>query len=155
MRTDGPPRTTYRRAHPVRRAGVLACLVALIGCGGDDRIDISGTVIFNGKPVPAGRIYFTPDLSKGHDGPQGYAEILDGAFDTSKEGKGPRGGPTIVTIHGYDGAKEIDSGSQGNPLFLDYHVSIDLPAATTTQKFEVPASAAADVPKGPRTGPKP
>src|SRR5204862_378695 len=75
--------------------GVLG--LAAVGCG-ESRVEVSGEVTFDGKPVPAGRIYFNPDFTKGNDGPQGYADIKDGKFDTRNKGKGACGGPTIAVI---------------------------------------------------------
>ena len=62
----------------------LGALLLLGACSGQgtDRFDVSGTVTFNGQPVPAGQVVFSPDLSKGNDGPQGYAEIHGGRYDT-------------------------------------------------------------------------
>src|SRR5205807_6772258 len=102
-RGDGPMSTYSPRACG-RRPGLCAALVAAClaapGCGGSRGVEVSGEVTFDGKPVPAGRIYFNPDVTKGNDGPQGYAEIHDGKFDTSKGGKGACGGPTVVVISG-------------------------------------------------------
>src|SRR5690348_2686083 len=86
-------------------AGVLAALVCGLaaGCGGGKGHRVSGKVTFKGAPVPAGRIYFTPDSTKGNTGPTGYADIKDGAYDTAAAGgQGVTGGPVVVAIEGND-----------------------------------------------------
>ncbi|HEX3316290.1 MAG TPA: hypothetical protein VHR72_15435 [Gemmataceae bacterium] len=125
----------------MRRAvgcGVAVLLLGAAGCGGSSRVEVSGEVTFGGNPIPAGRIYFTPDTSKGNDGPQGFAEIKDGRFDTRDEGRGAKGGPTIVTVAGNNGAM---GNGQGTPLFDEYPIKMDLPTESSTQKFDVPANA--------------
>jgi hypothetical protein len=112
-------------------------LTTLCGCGGSvdegpERFDVSGTVTFDGKPVPTGTIYFNP--AEGHSGPQGFAAIVDGKYDTASEGKGTVGGPHSVRIEGADAA--------GVPIFVPHFEEVDLPKSTTEQSFEVPASAA-------------
>ena len=141
---------------PVLLPGVvlaLACGLAA-GCGGDNTHRVSGKVTFNGQPVPAGKIYFTPDAAKGNTGPTGYADIKDGAFDTAAAGgRGAVGGPTVVAIEGFDPSapgkpdKEDKSGEVlVKPLFARYETRVDLPAESTTKDFEVPADAAKQKP---------
>ena len=69
------------------RAGVLFALLGGLasGCGGSGH-RISGKVTLDGKPVPAGKIYFIPDTAKGNSGPTRYADIVDGAYDTGATG---------------------------------------------------------------------
>lgn len=112
--------------------------------------DVQGTVTFKGQPVPAGRVYFNPDFSKGNDGPQGFADIKDGQFDTRQGGQGHCGGPMVIRIEGFDG-KSSDPKSVGKPLFVAFEIKRDLPRKTSTQILEVPASAAEGlvVPSGP------
>jgi hypothetical protein len=119
--------------------GVVAVLLGTVGCGGGlRRNDVSGEVHFAGKPIPAGRIYFTPDTAKGNDGPQGFAEIKEGKFDTRDNGQGAIGGAMIVIVAGNDGT--LGNGA-GTPLFDDYSIKADLPATSSTQNFDVPANA--------------
>lgn len=73
----------------------MTCLRAccLGGCSKStvDRVDAWGKVTWKGQPIPRGVIYFGPDGGKGNTGPQGYALIVDGLFDTRKaSGKGGR-----------------------------------------------------------------
>jgi hypothetical protein len=133
-----------RRSQVAGRIRILgACgivgLALVVGCGGGvSRIEVSGEVTFGGKPIPGGRIYFTPDSKKGNQGPQGFAEIREGKFDTREGGRGAVAGPNDVLIVGNDGS--LGEG-KGVPLFDDYTLSAELPAASSVQKFEVPASA--------------
>jgi hypothetical protein len=120
----------------------------IVGCGSSGS-DVSGEVTFAGKPVPAGRIYFNPDFSKNNNGPQGFAEIIDGRFDTRAGGHPACGGPTVVLIRGNDG------GSDPVPLFDGYQVALDLPTAASVQEFAVPESAAKKVSKSHRSGRRP
>jgi hypothetical protein len=117
---------------------VVAMSLALLGCGGVRRVEVSGEVKFGGKPIPAGRIYFTPDSSKGNNGPQGFTAIKDGRFDTRDGGQGATGGPTIVKIAGNDGSM---GDGRGLPLFDEFSINADLPAESSTQNYDVPANA--------------
>jgi hypothetical protein len=131
------------------RAGVVAALVsvAALGCGGGDTHRISGKVTFKGQPIPAGKIYFMPDGSKGNTGPTGYANITDGSYDTSAAGgQGILGGPTIVAIEGLDPSAKPDKADPSGEVtvkspFPRYETSIDLPRGVTTKDFDVPAEA--------------
>lgn len=139
-----------------RAVGVLRlCVAALLtlslatwtGCGGNaggpERYDVSGTVTFAGKPVPYGQITFDPDASKGNSGPQGYANIRDGKYDTSSSGgRGVIGGPHRLLISGFDrlSANEDDPAT---PLFPQYSLSLDLPKKDSTQDIDVPSGEAA------------
>ena len=119
-------------------ASFLAALLA--GCGGDKVHHLSGTVSFQGKPVPAGHIVFEPDADAGNAGSPAFAKIKDGRYDTRLEGQGTIGGPHSVVIHGRDG---IPRGEllNGLPLFQDYSTTADLPDVEGTLDFEVPVSA--------------
>ena len=125
----------------------LAC--AQVGCGGGGggpgRYDLSGTVTFDGKPVPFGQIVFSPDASAGNSGPQGAAEILNGKYNTA--GKGTIGGPHVVHITGLP-SKPTAANEENpiQPLFPEYRTNADLPKQKSTMDFEVPASAATAAP---------
>lgn len=117
-----------------------AFAVVAAGCGEDgvDRQNLSGTVTYQGKPVPMGNIIFEPDAKKGNRGPQGYSNVLDGAYSTDKYGKGAMTGPIKVTISGYpvdDNGKRIDE-----PLFAPFKTEIEITPETTTYDFEIPDS---------------
>jgi hypothetical protein len=124
----------------------------MLGCGGPRAADVSGKVTFNGQPIPAGMIYFNPDFTKSNDGAQGFADIHNGEFDTRKKGKGACGGPTIVSIEGFDGEGGGKPGALGNRLFVPFEVKVDLPKTDCKQDFDVPASAADNLVKRPHAG---
>ncbi len=122
---------------------VVSCFL-VAGCGRDDgpqRFEVSGKVTFDDMSVPAGRIQFEPDTSKGNKGPAGYAQIKDGTYSTQQTGKGTVGGPHVVVILGFDGKPrpeiELDSGT---PIFPEYRATVELPKESTTKNFDVPAT---------------
>jgi hypothetical protein len=113
-------------------------VLALVGCGGPVMYRVSGHVTYDGKALPAGVIYFDPDVTKQNDGPQGYAIIKDGNYDTSAEGgKGVVGGAYLVRIEGFDG-RPGEELPLGMPLFTDFTQPADLPNADSQQDFSVP-----------------
>jgi hypothetical protein len=101
-------------SHVARFRGLVLCAggalfaALLLGCSGGDgdgpsRHRLTGTVTLDGQPVASGQIFFDPDVSQGNSGPQAYATIKDGKYDTSAgEGKGHVGGPHKVSISGPD-----------------------------------------------------
>jgi hypothetical protein len=53
------------------------CALAIAGCGpGDGRVEVSGSVTFDGKPIERGSIVFTPEVKGSPDG----GKIIDGQF---------------------------------------------------------------------------
>jgi hypothetical protein len=110
----------------------------LAGCGGQKIYHLSGTVTYQGKPVPTGQIVFEPDASAGNSGQAAFAKIKDGHYDTRTEGQGTLGGPHLVRIHGRDGIPRGEL-QNGLPLFKDYSSKVNLPKADAKQDFEVPA----------------
>lgn len=132
---------------------LFCCLAA--GCGGDGTYHVSGKVSFKGAPVPAGKIYFMPDGSKGNTGQTGFADIKDGFYDTSRKGgRGMPGGAVVIAVEGIDPSgpppKADPSGEVTTKvLFARYETTADLPKSASTKDIEVPAEAA----KGP-TPPK-
>jgi hypothetical protein len=117
----------------------VTALVLLPGCERGPRLyDVSGKVMYKGKPLPAGVIYFDPDVTKGGDGPQGYAVIKAGEYSTAAAGgKGVVGGRHIARIEGFDGKPGAEL-PLGRPLFTDFQQALDLPRAEATQNFDVP-----------------
>ncbi|HLA83524.1 MAG TPA: hypothetical protein VJL29_01915 [Thermoguttaceae bacterium] len=117
---------------------LLGSLVAFEGCKSEiDRHNLSGQVTFRGKPVRVGLIVFEPDVTKGNRGPQGYAQIIDGRYETEKFGKGAIVGALSVEITGFP---PVD-GSAGNPsipLFPPYKTQVEITSETTTLDFTVP-----------------
>jgi len=117
-----------------------AALITTVGCGGggDQRAsNISGTVTYNGSPVPAGNIQFSPASTGG--GPAGYADIVDGKYDTAETGKGVDGGTYNVLITGFNGdAKPDEELPLGEPLFPEFTTTVDIAKGeSVTQDFTV------------------
>lgn len=129
-------------------AGILTfgVLLAVAGCGnsGPARYHVKGSVDFAGSPVPYGTITFEPDA--GNSGPQGFAEIEDGEYDTSKnKGLGVIPGKVIVKISGFK-TKPPANANNDDPkpaLFQDYVKKIELPAEPSTEDFDIPQTASA------------
>jgi hypothetical protein len=124
------------------RAFIAACLLLslmlLTGCGEQEKIyDVSGTVTYNGKPVAKGLIFFDPDASKGTGGGQGFANIVDGKYNTAEMGQGVRGGAYHVRVNGFDG-KEANDAPFGQALFPEYTGTTELPQANSTYDLDVP-----------------
>ena len=78
---------------------------------------------------------------QGNDGPQGFAEIHDGRFDTRTPAKGAPSGAVVLVIDGFDGVAQPDA-PNGRPLFAGDKVRLDLPKQPTQQTIDVPDSAA-------------
>ena len=127
--TDCAERTVYQAMTRMKATVfVLSILLAIVlaGCGGEHIYNLSGTVTYQGKPVPAGHIVFEPDASAGNS--HYDTRILDG--------RGTVGGPHLVLIHGRDGIARGEL-LNGLPLFRDYNTKVDLPKADGKQDFEV------------------
>lgn len=130
-----------------RALSALCCALASVslvthaGCSKPefDRYPLSGNIRFEGQPVTSGFIVFEPDAAKGNRGPQGYASIVHGRYETDSTGKGAVAGLVKVRIVGL---KAGGSGTEdgGVSLFKPYETSIEVSADTTTIDFEVPIS---------------
>lgn len=128
-------------------AFVVACstVVALYGCGGSvkERTNVAGKATFSGKPIVYGQIDFLPDSAKGHKGPSGGAEIVNGEFDTAKMGAGILPGPHRVQITAYESkpANNTDETvtTKSTPIFVGYEVTAEL--GSSPYEIDVPASA--------------
>jgi hypothetical protein len=122
--------------------GPLVLTLLVCGCGSEGiaRYELSGTVTYDGQPVPKGFVTITPDTSKGNEGPGGGAEIVDGKFRTPS-GKGIIGGPHVVRIVGYDGVPTRMEGEElpdGKSLFPPYQANIDFPKQDSEHSFAIP-----------------
>ena len=108
----------------------------VLGCGDAEptRHRVSGIATVDGKDIPFGEILFTPDGAKQNSGPHGLATIKDGKFDTSTDGKGIAGGPTVVRVLGLT--------APGGKVLCEHELQVDLPRADSTQTFDVPAKGA-------------
>jgi hypothetical protein len=119
-------------------AAILPLCVVLVGCESRaDRFDLSGSVTYGGKPVPAGYMVIKPDVSAGNKGPGATATINDGRYET-RAGRGTIGGPHIVTIFGFDGQSVTMEGGTTNPMgkqICKVDVKADLPKENGTHDF--------------------
>ncbi len=127
----------------IRTTSFLAFLVVvatLAGCGnpGPNRYDLAGKINWAGKPIPAGMLYFEPDLAAGVNGLQGYAVIEKGQYDTRKGGQGHSGGKSVIRIFAADGIPANEA-PMGKPLFPEYSWNEELPTSNGTKDFEIPA----------------
>lgn len=121
---------------------VAGLAVIASGCGSGEvrRYPITGSVTFDGKPVPAGTISFEP---VGRELTPGFANIVDGKYDTAVNGVGHLGGEQVVRITG-DARPPVDPNSfqadsyVAKPLFQPYQTNADLPARATQLDFDVP-----------------
>lgn len=116
---------------------LVVCLV--VGCGskGPQRYQYWGKVTVNGQPIPAGIMYFDPDLAAGNDGPQGHATIEKGMYDTRKAGsQGPGPGKYLVRVYAHDGVAVAEL-PMGKPLFPETVVPVELPASDGEKDLDV------------------
>jgi len=129
------------RSAACRLAVLGALALTASGCqDGLKRVRVSGSVTFQGKPVPYGNVVFEPDKSKGNSGPQGYATIKDGRFDTGLAGgTAPTSGPQVIAIEGYPELGNEDP--KKGRLVFNHRTSADLTGKEMTLDFDVPASA--------------
>lgn len=120
----------------VRVSLLMLGLAVFAGCSKQEKLyRVSGTVNYGGKPVPKGVIHFDPQA----DGPAGFANILDGKYDTAQQGKGVRGGAYNIRINGFDG-KEANEAPFGQALFPEYTGTKELPQQDSTYDLDVPRS---------------
>jgi len=132
---------TPRIARLAARAGVLLLPLSLVcGCGSDgpERYEVSGKVIYDGKPIPAGEVVFEPDPKRGNTGPQSRAPIEDGRYCTLP-GQGSVPGPVIVEVRGYDGQPHPES-PDGLELFRPYRTTAELPREDSQHDVHVPVT---------------
>jgi hypothetical protein len=111
----------------------------LAGCSSQPpgRFAVTGTVTFDGRPVPKGRVSFEPDPTSGNRGPQAIAFITDGRFSTQPR-KGAKGGAAIVFVEGFDGVPALPLYPQGKPLFDRYRTQVEIPEKSSTLDIVVP-----------------
>jgi hypothetical protein len=112
----------------------------LTGCSNSGLYDVSGTVTWQGKPVPIGLVTIEPDAQKGNQGTQTQGLIQDGHFQTLP-GHGAIAGPVLITVSANDGVP-APFAPHGKLLFRTYQFRRELPAAASTLDIEVPAEQA-------------
>lgn len=117
--------------------GLLGC--GLSGCGesGPKLYHTHGRVTLAGQPVPAGQIFFDPDLAQGNDGPAGFAFIKNGEYDTRLDGRPHVGGAQQVRIQAFDG-KPGNELPLGRMLVPEYPTPVELPKAHSEKDFDIP-----------------
>ena len=129
----------YRMLTP----GLFAFFWALVGCSGEKpTTQLTGTVTFKGKPVPAGYINFMPDSSKKVYGEIRMVRIKDGNFATQEgNANGVFPGESIISISGFDG-KPLDYYPDGKQIFNPWQTTGTVPTGKGKMEFTVPDSAA-------------
>jgi len=132
-------------------------LGAVLGCSrGGPPYPLSGSVTYDGKPLPVGEIVFMPDPDRGNEGPGVLCFVRDGRYEMP-QGKGHVGGAYVAELIGFDGKPPTNVEGpvdlRGKALFPTHVVKIDLPTGAATHDFVVPAQPQAQpqpkAPKGP------
>jgi hypothetical protein len=130
------------------RLAILLCVVAALACaagcgsGATNRVAVWGNVTWKGAPVPSGIVYFSPDTKKGNSGPQGYALIKDGKFDTrDKLSKGCVTGAQVASVHGCDGQNPAPGRPYGSNLFAPFELAVEVAQAGGQMDLNVPDAA--------------
>ena len=116
---------------------VSAFLLVVAGCGRKDLEPLSGTVMFDGKPLEVGSIVFVTQEITGIEAaaPPTAAGVKDGQFSIPKQ-YGLKQGSYQVTITGFEG---IQRGwlPFGYNIFPDYTTTFEYTGQKTAE-FEVP-----------------
>lgn len=123
-------------------AGLTAGLligISFSGCGGDGgppRYSLSGTVSYEGNPVPFGWIVFAPE-----NGPGATANIEEGHY-TTPDDFGTVGGVHTIEVVAFDGVAFADPGAEGGmntsgKLMFSYKFKKDIPKETTAWDIEI------------------
>jgi len=131
------------RSQVCRLTGGVAAFALAVGCSSKPEMaQVSGKVTFNGQPVPAGWISFTPEPGKG---PVRVCQIRDGVYDSSRESEpGIFPGKNLIKIAGFNGKKEPFWG-QGKQIFSPVGEEADVPSGPSTRDFVIPESAGQNV----------
>ena len=100
------------RHHPFRPrcsallTGFVALLLVVIGCGDptglEKRYPVSGTVTYNGQPVPKGNVYFVPVDPKGRSASGSIEQDGSYRLTTAAEGDGALPGEYKVAVIAQD-----------------------------------------------------
>lgn len=115
---------------------VFVAAAVVVGCSSDEKLyDVSGTVTHQGKGIPKGLIFFDPDGG----GPQGFANIENGKYDTATpgQGKGIRGGKYNIRVNGFDGRQGMEA-PFGEAIFPEHTFTKELPAEKQVFDYDVP-----------------
>jgi len=141
----------------------MAAALAGCGSGAPEFHQLKGNVTFDGKPVVYGTVEFIPNTAKGHHGPAGNADVVEGAYDTNAVGgKGLSKGPHIARVTIFPEKPPAPSTdetvvSKGpTPICIGFPVEVDVQGPELN--IDVPAKAKgfdmykAGRPAGPRPG---
>lgn len=134
--------------------GVLQVTILLMaslamGCG-EKGGHVSGKVTFKGQPVPSGKVFIMPDASKGNSGSTGFADIKDGAYNTSAAGgRAAPSGHVIFALEGIDPnpPPNADPDVTATVLFARYEMKAELPESGSVIDIDVPDEAALGPPQ--------
>lgn len=129
-------------------AAVVASLLLSIGCGGRSsdikKVELKGTVTFDGEKVPNGEIRFYP--TGGTKGPVSGGPIRDGQY-TARAGGGVPVGEHVVDIRGFRPAKNApgdsaEGGAVEQYLPIQYNsqsiLTVTISPDTRTKDFDLP-----------------
>jgi hypothetical protein len=125
---------------------ILLAVIVLAGCGerGPERIVVSGTVTYNGKPLPNGMIRFLPTAQSA--APVAGANIVNGQYRVDSRGGVPVG-PATVQIEAYRRTKvALPPGAPRPPNGIDEVVEQYIPRkynAGTELKITIPSGSRA------------
>jgi hypothetical protein len=97
---------------------IAVVLFAILGCNKEPRTAVSGTVTFDGQPLPAGQIVFEPTSA----GRLGIAQISNGAYNMPAT-QGPTAGKYVVriTANRPSGRKTKTGGGRDTKALVDQH----------------------------------
>jgi len=119
-------------------------MVSCLGCGGgnDGRYHVAGQARFNGQPIPVGRIVFEPDLKRGNSGPQGFASIEAGKYDTRLQGRPSVAGPVLIKIEGFAQLSTSEEDGSAGALFKPpYTQAGEIPQHDSALDFNIESPA--------------
>ena len=83
--------TALQTTQPFAITLVVAAMVVVVGCGGDDsglarRYSVKGKVTYKGEPVPYGTVNFVPTKPPTPEGRAATGEIKDGYYSLTTAG---------------------------------------------------------------------
>lgn len=119
---------------------LFACTAFLSGCSKGEVVEyhqVSGQITYQDKPLVYGTVIFEPDAQAGNAGAQGFAEVENGFYDTSRNGRGVLGGAYKIYISGQAEKGDPEKGVIPPQLFRDFLVKIDIPKGPSVQNFKV------------------
>lgn len=123
-------------------SAIVIMLAAVMGCSPaapDPETDsVHGRVTFKGQPLESGTIIFSFDPATGFTGADGWAPISSGNYDTRIGGYRTRGGKLVARIEGR--TVPSPNAPEGELLFSNFDVPVDVPKGRFELNFDVPAS---------------